>query len=171
MTCFYQACRQTLKSAFSLGAALLIIVNTSAWAQPIKDVKKWLKEFKGQLGQTNTATAFVPTKTFDFNLPNNIVIQSNGQEPTLYVEHSSNDDNFSIKYRKIVRANRERIRRMLNNAVEVNLLNRKSDVRRHRIYINTVKQNIVSKNRIGRLKFNIVVAHNRSHFNVNYTFR
>lgn len=171
MTRSYRTCAQTLKPALSLGAALFIIVSTSTWAQPVKDVKKWLKEFKGQLKQPDTSVNFSGADSTRFSLPQNTVVIDIDETQLAPVRNSINDENFEIKYKKVVRANRERLRRMLKKAVEINLVNIKEPKRRHRFYINTVEQYIASNNRIGQLSYTLQVSAEESTFDIRYAFR
>lgn len=166
----YRTCAQTLKHCLLLGVALLLIVSTSVRAQPIKDVKKWLREFKDQLKQPESKVLFNAADNTQFALPQNIdIIDINPHQ--FQQRYSINDDNFDIKYRKVVKANREHIRRLLNRAVEVNIVNIKGERAKHRFYINTVKQHIVSSNHIGRLKYKLLLAEEETVLDIKYSFR
>lgn len=171
MTQLHQFCAQALKSILWLGAVLLILISTSTWAQPVKDVKKWLKEFKGQLKQADTTTAFANVEATRFNLPANTVVVDIDQKQLALAYYSIDDDNFEVKYQQIVRTNRQRLRQLLNRAVEINLINARAPSEHHRLYINTVKQHIVSKHHIGRMKLKLLFAKQESKLNFKYTFR
>ena len=170
MTQQYPHCAQALKPILWLGAALLILISTSTWAQPINDVKKWLKEFKGQLKQTDNAPVFTEVEQQRFYLQNDTTSVNIDTKEVPPARASINDDNFEVEYRKVVRANRERIRKMLNRAVEINLINTRSQNRRHRVYFNTVEQQLESRHRIGAIKLNLLLADQQSEIKLKYRF-
>lgn len=171
MTQLFRICADALKSILWLGAALLILISTSTWAQPIKDVKKWLKEFKGQLKQADTTLMLIESETPRFNLPSTSVVVDIDKEQLTPSQKTINDDNFEVEYQKVARRNRERIRQLLKRVVEINLINSKEVGTRHRVYINSVERYIASYQYIDRLRLELLLADEKSNIKIKYTFR
>lgn len=171
MTWSYQALARKLKPSAMLGAALLITLSTSTWAQPINDVKKWLKEVKEQLEQSDDTLATNERSTNAYTLLQTYIDTRIEPATPATLRHIENDENFAIKYRQIVRANRQHLRRMLKKAVEINLVNTDQYQRRHRVYINTIKRTLVSQHQMGSLHYRLQLSKTQSQLDIRYNFR
>lgn len=146
-------------------ASLLVLVSLSVQADSIgqDDVHAWLKHNGPQPTQTNDGIYYVTGEfSTNFNSPSYALTKP---------DTSINDFGFKQSNKKIAKANERKLLRRLSDKLKVSLFSSSSRYSKHKVYINTVKQELVSKSRIGRAKYEVRVSEKQAEAHFRYTFR
>ena len=148
----------------SAAASLLALFSFNIRADTIvqDDVHNWLKE--------NTPQT---TK------PDDGIYYSTGEFATHFISPSYalakpnvtiNEHGFKRSNKKIAKANERKLLRRISDKLKINLFKADSKYSNHRLYINTLKRELVGKSRIGRAKYEIRVSEKQAEAHFRYTF-
>lgn len=83
---------------------------------------------------------------------------------------SINDYGFKESYKKIAKANEKKLLRRISDKLKISLFKASDKYSNHRIYINTLKRELVGKSRVGKAKYEVRVSEKQAEAHFRYTF-
>ena len=145
-------------------ASLLALCSFNLRADPIAEdgIYTWLKENTTQTTKPDDGI-YYSTDEFatHFMDPSYALVKSSG---------TLNEHGFNRSNKKIAKANERKLLRRISDKLKINLFKADSKYSNHRLYINTLKRELVGKSRIGRAKYEIRVSEKQAEAHFRYTF-
>ncbi len=151
---------RSLTAVISLVAAFSI--NVHADTLPDDDIYLWLQQEAPQNPKPDDGI-YYSTGEFstNFNSPSYALTT-----PDVKV----NEHGFSKSNKKIAKSNEKKLLRRLSEKFKVTLFSAKSRRSKHRVYLNAAKQEIVSKSRLGKARYEIRITEKEAEAHFRYTF-
>lgn len=145
--------------------ALLLLASfgSKADAGAQDDIDLWLK----QTGHNNTAgndngyAHINPMDSFNNSVNTENLLTENK-------DNSSYDANPSSK--ELAKANEKKLLRRISERLKINLFKANNKYSQHKLYINTLKQELIGKSQIGKAKYEFRVSEKQAEARFRYAF-
>lgn len=148
-----------ISGAASLLALLSFTIRADTLIQD--DIATWLKENTTQTTKPNDIHYSSGELATRFSSADYGLAQTN----TTIHEYG-----YANSYKKIADANERKLLRRISDRLKINLFNANSKYANHRVYINTLKRELVGKSRIGKAKYEIRVSEKQAEAHFQYSF-
>lgn len=127
-----------------------------------EDVHLWIKEAAPQTTKADDDIYYATSEfSTHFISPSYAIVTPNT---------SVNDYGFKESYKKIAKANEKKLLRRISDKLKISLFKASDKHSNHRVYINTLKRELVGKSRIGKAKYEIRVSEKQAEAHFGYTF-
>jgi hypothetical protein len=154
---------KAFSSIVSIATSFLACVSLNSYSDtlPIDDIDQWLKQPSSVTNESHPITYASAEFSTHFNSPS---------YTTIVTDKKINEYGFQETYEKVAKANKEKLLRKISEQLKISLFSAEGNKSKHRIFFNSLKQELVGKSIFGNANIEIRVSEKQAEAHFRYKF-